>query len=76
MNQPPAPGHDNWLADTAYRLLGNDPRFEGLRRVALPRAFALERDLVALALRAHWLRSCVPRSTFNLVWRQPRPADR
>lgn len=68
----PARGHDEWLAKSAYRLLRNDPRFEDLRRVALPRAFALDRELVALALRArhaHWLGGCVPRSTFNLVWR-------
>lgn len=69
---PPASGHDDWLADSAYRLLGRDPRFEDLRRVALPHALALDRDVVALALRArhaHWLQNCVPRSTFNLVWR-------
>jgi hypothetical protein len=64
--------HDDWLVGTAYGLLKNDPRFESLRSVALPRAFALNRGLLALALHARhadWAPGCMPSSTFNLVWR-------
>ena len=63
--------HDEWLINTAYGLLKADSRFEELRKETLPRAFALDRGFLLLALHARhadWAAGYVPRSTFNLVW--------
>ncbi|MDP1673665.1 MAG: hypothetical protein Q8L65_11185 [Burkholderiales bacterium] len=66
-----AAAHDNWLMETAYRLLRGDPRFVWLRREGLPHALGLDRTLSAFAVHARQARGAgkMPRSTYNLVWR-------
>jgi hypothetical protein len=41
---------ERWIICSAYRFLLRDPRFRHLRRVRLPRALALDPEMVALAL--------------------------
>lgn len=63
-----------WLVATAYRLLLRQPAFQSLRRVGLPKAFALPHDLraIALASRIRPVGPLLNSRTFNLVWHNER----
>lgn len=60
-----------WITQTAYRLLLREPRFRALRRVALPKAFALPAELhgIALASRTRPTGPLLTSRELNLVWR-------
>jgi hypothetical protein len=61
----------DWIADTTYRLLGKHPGFVHLRRMLLPRALNLPRDLygIALAARPQPIGPLLSSKTFNVVWK-------
>lgn len=63
-----------WLVETTYRLLLQQPTFRRLRKELLPRALALPADirLIALASRIRPLGPLLDSRTFNLVWRNER----
>lgn len=63
---------ENWLAERAHRALLRDARFRRLRRIALPAALNLDRQLVGIALAARTTvrGASLSSEVFNLVWRR------
>ncbi len=63
--------HDRWLCHAAYARLVGDPWFRALRRQALPRALALDPEVMRLARLARPLphRDSVTNIDYSLAWR-------
>ncbi|MDD5395624.1 MAG: PcfJ domain-containing protein [Thiothrix sp.] len=67
-------GVEKWLADTAYRLLLKNPKFQAFRCLGLPKLFKFPSDIywIALASRTNPVGPLMGSPTLNRVWRNDR----